>query len=150
MPTQETKAQKAGHPPGKRMRMKNLGCLLGLLVQVVSLAGCGKADEIQRFDSPEAGLFFTVETRYGRGAVSPDFTRIYAHLEANDKTARELVLDGEYLQETKVIWLSPTEVALCLEKGHREGYTDHFRTYVTLNAGGVGRTIHTRFQEHCR
>ncbi len=133
--------------------MKYLYRVLVLLIQVGIFAGCAdivRPDNVQRFDSPVAGLFFTVETWYGHGAVSPDFTRVYAHLEAKGKTDRELVLDGEYLEETKVIWLSPTEVALCLDKSYKEGYTDHFRTYVTLDAGGVSRTIHTHFQEHCQ
>lgn len=129
-----------------------VGCLLSLLAQVGIFAGCAdivRPDNVQRFDSPVAGLFFTVETWYGHGAVSPDFTRVYAHLETKGKTDRELVLDGEYLENTKVIWLSPTEVALCVEKGCGEGFTDHFRNYVTLSAGGVSKTIHTHFQEHC-
>jgi hypothetical protein len=135
------------------MSMKNLGRLLVLLIAVGIFAGCAliaHPDSVQRFDSPVAGLFFTVETRYGHGAVSPDFTQVYAHLEANGKNDRELVMDGEYLEKINVIWLSPTEVALCVEKGYREGFTDHFRNYATLRAGGVSKTIHSHFQEHCQ
>jgi hypothetical protein len=139
----------SGPPAGKRMpMMKNLYRVL-VLTQVAMLSGCGKPDIVQRFDSPVAGLFLTVETRYGHGAVSPDFTQIYAHIEANGKNDRELVMDGEYLEKVNVIWLSPTEVALCVEKGYREGFTDHFRNYATLRAGGVSKTIHSHFQEHC-
>jgi hypothetical protein len=116
-------------------------------------AGCAdivRPDNVQRFDSPVAGLFFTVETWYGHGAVSPDFTRVYAHLEAKGKTDRELVLDGEYLEETKVTWLSPTDVTLCVETTYHEGYTDHFRTYVTLSASGVAKTIHSHYLGRCQ
>jgi hypothetical protein len=129
--------------------VKNL-CRALVLIQVAILSGCGKPDTVQRFDSPTTGLFFTVETRYGHGAISPDFTRVYAHLEADGKTDRELVLDGEYLEETKVIWLSPTEVTLCVETTYKEGYTDHFRSYVTLSAGGVAKTIHSHYQGRCQ
>lgn len=92
-----------------------------------------------------AGLFITVETHFGRGAPTADFTRIYAHLEADGRSDRELVLDGEYLQGTKIIWLDPHEVTLCLA----EGYTESFRNYVTLHAGGVTQAVHTHIQEHC-
>ena len=127
--------------------MKKLRGLL--LVQIAILAGCGKPDIVQRLDSPVPGLFLTVETRYGHGAVSPDFTQVYAHLEANGRNDRALVMDGEYLEKINVIWLSPTEVALCVEKDYREGFTDHFRNHATLRAGGVSKTIHSHFQEHC-
>jgi len=133
--------------------MRNLYRLLVLLIAVGIFAGCAliaHSDSVQRFDSPVAGLFFTVETWYGHGAISPDFTRVYAHLEANGKTDRELVLDGEYLEETKVIWLSPSEVTLCVETTYKEGYTDHFRSYVTLSAGGVAKTIHSHYQGRCQ
>lgn len=132
--------------------MRHLYRLLVLLIAVGVFAGCAliaHPDSVQRFDSPVAGLFFTVETWYGHGAIAPDFTRVYAHLEANGKT-RELVLDGEYLEKTKVIWLSPTEVTLCVETTYQEGYTDHFRSYVTLSVGGVAKTIHSRYQGRCQ
>lgn len=133
--------------------MRNLYRLLVLLIAVGVFAGCAliaHPDRVQRFDSPVAGLFFTVETWYGRGAIAPDFTRVYAHVEANGKTDRELVLDGEYLEKTKVIWLSPAEVTLCVETTYQEGYTDHFRSYVTLSVGGVAKTIHSHYQGRCQ
>ena len=132
--------------------MRNLYRLLVVLITAGIFAGCVDIvhpDSVQRFDSPVAGLFVTVETWYGRGAIAPDFTRVYAHLKANGKTDRELVLDGEYLEKTKVIWSSPTEVTLCVETTYHEGYTDHFRSYVTLSVGGVSKTIHSHYQGRC-
>jgi hypothetical protein len=127
------------------MSMRNICSLLALFAFGIS-SGCGKADRIDRVNSPESGLFVTVETRYGRGAVSPDFTRIYAHLEGSGQSDKKLLLDGEYLQGTKVVWLKPSEVTLCVP----EGYTESFRNYVTLRAGGISQTIHTHFVEHCQ
>ncbi|HEV3481171.1 MAG TPA: hypothetical protein VGR97_02465 [Candidatus Acidoferrales bacterium] len=120
-------------------------CLLALTIQVFLISGCAKPDRVDRTNSPMAGLFITVETHYGRGAPAADFTRIYAHLEADGKADKELMLDGEYLQGTKLIWLDPHEVTLCVP----EGYTESFRNYVTLHAGGVTQTVHAHIQEHC-
>ena len=124
--------------------MKDVYGLLPLLMLGI-FSGCAKPDRVDRINSPVTGLFITVETRYGRGAIAADFTRVYAHLEANGKSDESLVLDGEYLQDTKVIWLNPHEVTLCIP----QGATDSFRNLLTLRAGGVSQTIRTHLQEHC-
>jgi hypothetical protein len=118
---------------------------VAVLAAIAICSGCAKPDHVDHVESPTAGLFFTVETRYGRGAMSPDVTRVYAHLEANGKSDRQLVLDGEYLEKTKIIWLSSSQVTLCIP----DGYTDSFRTYVTLRAGAMSETIRSHLQEHC-
>jgi hypothetical protein len=125
--------------------MKHLYCALWLLALVASLSGCSKPDHIDEVNSPTPGVFFTVETYYGRGPIVPDFTRIYAHLQVNGKSDRKLVLDGDYLQNTKIIWRSPHDVTLCIS----DGYTDSFRNYVTLQVGKVLDTIHSSLREHC-
>jgi hypothetical protein len=109
-------------------------------------SGCARPARIDRTDSPIAGLFVTVETNYAIGPASADFTRVYAHLEAQGESDKKLVLDGHYLEHTKVIWLNPREITLCMP----EGFTDTFRNYVTLRAGGMSQTIHIHIQEHCQ
>ena len=123
------------------------GCfIVALLAEVALCSGCARPDHVDRIESPWGeGVFFTVETHHGRGPLSSDFTRVYAHLESNGKSDRKLVLDGEYLENTKVSWHSSYDVTLCVP----DGYTDSFRTYVTLDSGGVSKTIHSHLQEQC-
>jgi hypothetical protein len=109
-------------------------------------SGCSKPDQVDRVDSPLPGLYVTVETHFGPGAIAADFTRIYAHLEAGGQSDKKLLLDGEYLQNTKVVWVSPKEVKLCMP----EGFTESFHNYVTLNAGKSSQTIRAHLQEQCQ
>lgn len=125
--------------------MKTICCLIALLIQVSVILGCAKPDHVDRINSPSHGLFFTIETNYAGGPAAADFTRIYAHLEVNGQSDKELVLDGQYLQNTKVLWLNSHEVRLCVS----EGYTESFRNYVGLRAGGVSDTIHSHLDQHC-
>ena len=125
--------------------MKSPWCFVALLVELAIIAGCGKPDKVDRINSPNPDVFLTVETNYALGPAAADFTRIYAHLEAKGYSDKELVLDGQYLQNTKVVWLSSNTVMLCISKG----YTESFRNYVGLRAGGVSEMIHTHFEEQC-
>ena len=126
--------------------MKTSAFLAMLLVQTGLLTGCAKPDRVARVNSPMGGVFLTVETRHGQGAISNDFTRIYAHFESEGKSDKELLLDGEYLEDTKVVWLNPSEVTFCVPSGSP---TDHFANNVTLHAGDESWRIHSRLQEHC-
>lgn len=118
-------------------------CLLALLM--LGNPGCGKPDEVNRFDSPTTGLFVTVETNSSIGPASADFTRIFVHLDIHGESAKELILDGHYLQHTTVIWLNPHEVTLCVP----EGFTNTFRNHITLHADGITQTIQVHIREHC-
>jgi hypothetical protein len=90
-------------------------------------------------------VFLTVETSRGRGAISNDFTRIYTHFDNAGQTAKQLLLDGEYVQAAKVVRLNPTEVTFCVP----DSYTRQFINQVTLRAGSASETIQSRLQEHC-
>jgi hypothetical protein len=126
--------------------MKTTTCLATLLIQAVLLTGCNNPDRVVRIDSPVVGVFLTIETRHGQGAISNDFTKIYAHFEGHRKSDKELILDGEYLEGIKVTWLNPSEVALCAPSGSS---TDSFRNNVMLHASGESWRIHSRLQENC-
>ena len=115
-----------------------------MLLEICCL-GCAKPDQIVRIDSSAPGMYFTIETYHGQGAISSDFTKIYVHLENGNKSDRELVLDGEYLEDTKVTWLNPNEVTLCMP----DGITDTFRNRVRLSAGADSQTIRSHLREHC-
>lgn len=123
-------------------------CVLVTMVCVmVSLAsGCGKPDHVTTIKSPTEGLYYTVETSLGRGAISSDYTTVYAHLERDGKSDRKLVIDGEYLESTKIVWTSPHDAVLCLQSG---SFTNSFRNEVTLTSGDTSETIHNHLQEHC-
>jgi len=125
--------------------MKKGILLAALSLMVASLTGCARPDRITAIKSPVDGLFYTVETFYGHGAPDSDFTSVYAHLERNGKADKQLVLNGTYLQISKLSWVGPHDVTLCMEGG----ITDSFRNQVTLRAGETSETVHNHLQEHC-
>jgi hypothetical protein len=99
-----------------------------------------------KIESPEKGLFYTVETFKGHGPVDADFIRVYAHLELNGETDRKLVLDGEYLDISKITWVDRDNVKLCSQGG----FTNSFHNQVTLRVNGSpSETIHTHLLENC-
>ncbi len=81
-----------------------------------------------------------METFNGHGAADSDFTRVYAHLERNGKSDRKLVVDGGYLEISKITWTGPHDVTLCKQAGT----TNSFRSDVTLISGDTAETIHNR------
>ncbi len=115
-------------------------------LQVGLFSGCGKPDKVTTIRSPTEGLFYTVETSFGHGAISSDYTNVYAHLERNGKSDRKLVIGGEYLESIKITWTSSHDVMLCLHPG---SFTDSFSNEVTLIVGDASETIHNHLQEHC-
>jgi hypothetical protein len=115
------------------------------LVAVV-MSGCAKPDRVTTIKSPMDGVFYTVETFNGHGAADADFTRVYAHLERNGKSDKKLVVDGTYLEISKIIWTGSHDVTLCKEAG----ITDSFRSEVTLISGDTSETIQNQLQENCK
>jgi hypothetical protein len=121
-------------------------CLAPLSLLVICIAGCAKPDRVVTIKSPFDGVFYTVETFNGHGPADSDFTRVYAHLQHGGKKDKQLVVDGTYLEFSKVVWDGPRDVTLCLKEG---GITNSFRNEVTLFAGENSETIHNHLQEHC-
>jgi hypothetical protein len=129
--------------------MKKVCFPAAICLAVLFVSGCGKPDKLTTVMSPTEGLFYTIETSFGHGAISSDYTRVYAHLERNGKAARILVIDGEYLESVRIIWISPNDVTLCLQPG---SFTNSFRNQVTLIVGDTTNdsvTVHNHLQEHC-
>jgi hypothetical protein len=125
--------------------MKKCGRLSALFLIASLLWGCSKPDQVITFKSPIDGIFYTVETYYGRGPSS-DTNRVYAHLERNGKAKKMLVLEGENLTVAQITWDRPHEAILCLDGG----ITGIFRSEVTLISGDTSETIHNRLQENCK
>jgi len=117
------------------------------LLLILSLLGCAKPNRVETVNSPTNGVFYTVET-FGNGPLVSDFTRVYAHLERRGKSDKKLVIDGDYLEFSKITWNDPHDVTLCM-KG---GITNTFRNEVTLIVGDRpedSETIHSHLDEHC-
>ena len=124
--------------------------IFSVLVVTATLVGfgCARPNRITAFKSPTDGVFFTVETYYGHGPLSSDITRVYAHFERNGKATKVLILDGDNLTVTNVIWKGPREDTLCLNGGT----TSTFHNQVTLILGDSpdkSETIHSYIQEYC-
>jgi hypothetical protein len=127
--------------------IKSRGTLTQLWVLTVCLLGCHSTpDEVVIIKSPSDSIFYSKETWRGHGPVSNDFTRIYAHYRSAKQTDRQLVLDGEYIQNTRITWTSDIDVDLCVT----EGLTNTFRNEVTLNTGEITSiAIRNHLKEHC-
>lgn len=124
---------------------RQLISLAFLFLQIGILVGCSKPDKITTIKMPDDEIYFTIETDVGHGAISSDYTNVYAHLVRNGKTDKKEVLSGENLEITKIIWLGQNEDTICLAGG----ITVTFRNSVTLNLDDGGyRTIHTYLQEN--
>lgn len=122
---------------------------LAVLLFTTTLAGCsGKPDSTVTIPSPNTEVFYTVETSYGNGPVSNDFSRVYAHFTHAGKQAKQVVLSGEYIEHSTIAWTSPTDVDICVA----EGITDTYRNKVTLITGddlASSYTIHNHLKERC-
>ena len=126
--------------------MKRNGAYLGLIfLQIGILVGCYKPDKITTIKSPDEEILFTIETETGHGAISSDYTTVYARVARNGKANKIDVLSGENLEITKIVWTEPDEATVCLV----DGITVIFRNYVTLKINDrSSRTIRTHLQEN--
>ena len=110
------------------------GCGLAITPLLLSMvvSGCARPDKVTTFESPTAGVFFTVEKNNGGpGPLGSDVTKVYAHLERHGKSTRILVLEGDSLSVSKVIWNTPHDDSICLDGG----ISDTFHNQVTLILG---------------
>jgi hypothetical protein len=129
-------------PDGTRFLTQTV-CVLGMLACVAS--ACVKPAEVTTTKSPIDGVFYTMETWTGYGAIVNDHSEVYAHLERGGRSDKELVLAGDNIDETKIVWLSGYEARICLAGG----VTTSFRNEVTLRAGDVSVTLHNQLRENC-
>jgi hypothetical protein len=108
-------------------------------------AACSKPDIVTKYVSPTEGVYYTVETFKGHGAIDNDYAWVYAHFENGGKSDKEVVMSGEYLEISKIIWNNPRDATLC----YSASATNDFRSMVVLRAGGVSVTIHNHLREGC-
>jgi hypothetical protein len=109
-----------------------------LLLYLSIVLGCAKPDNIATFKSPDPHIFYAVETYYGIGPTSADFTRVYIHFERDGESLKELVLDGDYLTIKKVDWVGANDTHLWVSGGP----INSFRDKVSLGANGQSAFIH--------
>ncbi len=112
---------------------------------VCCLTGCTKPDTVRIFRSPTSSVHLTFETSDGLGPVSADEMRLYAHFNQDGHSTKQLILDGEELTISKIIWSGPTSVTICLSGG----ITDTFRNEATLIIGRSEKKIHSYLREDC-
>jgi hypothetical protein len=110
-----------------------------------ALSGCSKPDRVAEVKLPLQGLSLLIERYNGDGPASSDFTRVYARLERNGETDKKLIIDGEYVNISKVSWRDPGILSLCAS----DGITNAFHNEVVLRADGDSEKVHTIFHEHC-
>lgn len=125
--------------------MKQVKTWLGLCLISGLMVGCSKPDHVSTIKTPIAGFYYTIETHEIPGPLGSDFTRVYAHLERDGKTAKIKVLTGDYVKISKVLWIGPRENVICLDSG----ITDTFRNEYTVSAGGSFEKIHSHLRENC-
>jgi hypothetical protein len=115
-------------------------CLIAL-----ALAGCAKPSAVKVVKSPVRSVYLTIEYYNGNGPASADDVRVYAHFEQGGDTDRKLILEGEYLELSKLTWVGSNKVLICLSGG----ITDTFRNEVTLIIGRADRKVHSYLREDC-
>jgi hypothetical protein len=112
--------------------MRNL-LLLSMIAGLSSVLGCAKAPtRVVEFRGP-ANVVYTVETwEDNGGALSSDYSRVYAGLVGGKRSDKLLVMDGAYLEISHVDWSSPNNVTICLSGGH---VTSLWRSTVLRGSG---------------
>lgn len=116
-----------------------------LAAALTAFTACHRPDEVRKVPSPAPGLSLSVETYYGRGAVAPDQTLLYADFSHSGQSARELILVGSNLSIADLRWDGPSALIICLSGG----YTGTFHNEVILNAGGQTTAVHSRLEQNC-
>lgn len=122
-------------------------CLASLFALLASAAGCARAPRtvvVARSDDPS--VYVTAVTDHAVSPADSDFTRFYAHLVVGKRSDRVLLLDGQYLQDTRVLWHGHSQVTFC---NIAEGYTLLFRNRIMLSVGQVSQTIDARLENWC-
>jgi hypothetical protein len=121
--------------------------LLPTLVLATGLiSGCDKPAHVTTIKSPLDGVFYTLET-YDI-PYAPPYTTVYAHLERHGKATRIIVLDGDNLSVSNIIWDTPHSATLCLDRGTTT--TFHNAVKLTLSkAPGDAEILYTHLNEHC-
>ena len=126
--------------------MKTVAVFALLFLVVSSLPGCRvKPSKVITFHGPSPEVFYTVEVWEDSGAMSSDFTRVFAHFEHNHKSDKVMFLDGAYLIVGDVRWNGKNDATVCLSGGR----VNSFNESISLRAGGSTYDIRNRVDQNC-
>ena len=119
---------------------------VGVLGMLVCVACSGAPREITTIKSPTDGVYYTVETWTGEGAIVNNWTEVNAHLKRGGRSDKKLVLEVSNADDTKIVWINSYEARICIPAG---GVTATFRNQVTLADGDASVTLHNQLREDC-
>ena len=126
--------------------MNTTSVVVGLSVLVYVASACtGPPAKVTTIKSPTDGVFYTMETWTGEGAIVNDHTEVYAHFERRGRFEKQLVLEGENIDDTRIVWISGDVARVCLYGG----VTTLFHNEVTLRAGDASITLHNQLRDDC-
>jgi len=116
-----------------------------MLAGLLSILGCSKPPtKATEFRGP-ANVVYTVETWEDAGAISSDFTRVYAGFGGGRGRDRSLVMDGAYLEIPHIVWSGQNDVTICIA----DGRVNSFQSSTTLHASGSPIKLRNHLDEHC-
>lgn len=104
---------------------------------------CSKPNEIKTIKTPIDGIFFTIETSYGRAAMDSDITEVYANLERNGRKDKTLVLHGQNMTVSNIVCVNDRNYTICVDSG----ITTISNGEIALKAGDASEKIHCHFQQ---
>jgi hypothetical protein len=105
-----------------------VACAFGVIAAALLGSGCNKVDESRKIDGPNNGATYVIETSYGLGAATSDYTVLSAVSRGDKEGKKVLVLSGENLVIQKLTWTDANNVYICL-KG---GITDRYANQVSI------------------
>jgi hypothetical protein len=124
------------------MRVQSIAFFISLALLLVSCDKSGKTSEVV---GPSNGVTYVVEVKYGQGATSSDFTRVFAAPVENASSRAILVLSGENLDVRSIKWSDSSNVVICLDGG----ITDHFFNEVRVPVRNGSLQVKNHLVEHC-
>jgi len=127
-----------------RLSLTPLLTLSGVLL----LCACSKPpspDESKTFQGPDNGVVYVVETFYGSGAPSADYTRVLARAASSAGNEGQIVLSGENLTLQSIKWVNSTNVEICLGTG----ITDRYANEVFVKVKDKTLEIRNHLLEDC-
>jgi hypothetical protein len=118
-----------------------------IIIQCVLVVSCSRRPgRVDTFNSPDDEASIIVEMYDGQGAISSNYANVYLMARHENKSSRLLILSGEYLVLSNVIWINNSEVYLCMSAGS----TATFRNEATITIRNWPRTVRSHLLEHCQ
>jgi hypothetical protein len=124
--------------------MKKMNLLMLLPPLLLLLGWRAKPTKVVNFPGPSPEVFYTAEVWEDNGAMSSDSTRVFAHLNHDGRTDKQVFLDGPYLAVSGVKW-NGSHATVCLS----EGRVKSFHREISLHAAGETYEIRNQIDQNC-